>query len=203
MRYKFIQHDSPRINSITLCNALISTAIYTVGIQPKQQDNNSQLIASTVAGHFRGAKYSCTWFLWLEVWPQIFYPRMKQPCLPLPAVQAAITKILPTKCLNIAEPRIFCPQKITRYTVYTCRHGCTRCQECTPDGACRSNHVPWLWLCTDLSYAAQLRVFLLWCMLESFWRTLILVGSCSTILPSTRLLWELRTFLKLQLARYM
>ncbi len=35
----------------------------------------------------------------------------------LPAAQAATTKILPTKCLNIAEPRIFCPPKITRYTV--------------------------------------------------------------------------------------
>ncbi len=42
---------------------------------------------------------------------------MKRPCLPLPAVQAATTKILSTKCLNIAEPRIFCPPKIpvTRY----------------------------------------------------------------------------------------
>ena len=30
--------------------------------------------------------------------PRIFYPRMKRPCLPLPAVQAATTK-----CLNIAE----------------------------------------------------------------------------------------------------
>ncbi len=28
------------------------------------------------------------------------------------------TKILSPKCLNIAEPRIFCPPKITRYTVY-------------------------------------------------------------------------------------
>ncbi len=44
---------------------------------------------------------------------------MKRPCLPLPAVQAATTKILPTKCLNIADPRIFCPPKITRYTVYS------------------------------------------------------------------------------------
>ncbi len=34
----------------------------------------------------------------------------------LPTVQAATTKILPTKCLNIAEPRIFCLPKITRYT---------------------------------------------------------------------------------------
>ncbi len=32
-------------------------------------------------------------------------------------MQAATTKILPTKCLNIAQPRIFCPPKITRYTV--------------------------------------------------------------------------------------
>ncbi len=32
-------------------------------------------------------------------------------------VQAPTTKILPTKCLNIVEPRIFCPPKITRYTV--------------------------------------------------------------------------------------
>ncbi len=37
---------------------------------------------------------------------------MKRPCLPLRAVQAPTTKILPTKCLNIAEPRIFCPPKI-------------------------------------------------------------------------------------------
>ncbi len=44
---------------------------------------------------------------------------MKRSCLPLPAVQVATTKILPTKCLNIAEPRIFCPPKITRYTVVT------------------------------------------------------------------------------------
>ncbi len=65
-----------------------------------------------IACNFRGAKFS-----WLEVWPRIFYPRMKRSCLPLPAVQAATTKILPTKCLNIAEPRIFCPPKITRYTV--------------------------------------------------------------------------------------
>ncbi len=48
---------------------------------------------------------------------------MKRPCLPCDLVylylqvQAATTKILPTKCLNIAEPRIFCPLKITRYTV--------------------------------------------------------------------------------------
>ena len=43
---------------------------------------------------------------------------MKRPCLPLPAVQAPTTKILPTKCLNTAEPQIFCPPKITRYAVY-------------------------------------------------------------------------------------
>ena len=42
---------------------------------------------------------------------------MKRPCLPLPALQAPTTNILPTKCLNVAEPRIFCPPKITRYTV--------------------------------------------------------------------------------------
>ncbi len=44
---------------------------------------------------------------------------MKRPCLPLPAVQAptTTTKILPTKCLNIAEPQIFCPPKTTRYTL--------------------------------------------------------------------------------------
>ena len=73
-----------------------------------------QLLLHTVyavAGNFRGAKFS--WFSWLEVWPRIFYPRMKRPCLPLPTIQAATTKILSTKCLNIAEPRIFCPPKIT------------------------------------------------------------------------------------------
>ncbi len=77
-----------------------------------------QLLLHTVyavAGNFRGAKFS--WFSWLEVWPRIFYPQMKRPCLPLPTIQAATTKILSMKCLNIAEPRIFCPPKITRYTV--------------------------------------------------------------------------------------
>ncbi len=44
-------------------------------------------------------------------------PTNEATLLPLPAVQAATMKILPTKCLNIAEPRIFCPLKITRYTV--------------------------------------------------------------------------------------
>ena len=34
-----------------------------------------------------------------------YYPQMKRLCLPLPAVQAPTTKILPTKGLNnIAEP---------------------------------------------------------------------------------------------------
>ncbi len=48
----------------------------------------------------------------------IFYPRMKRPCLPLPAVQAATTKILYTHEMSqYVEPRIFCPPKITRYTV--------------------------------------------------------------------------------------
>ena len=70
---------------------------------------------SYIVCNFRGAKY--LWFLWRSAWPQIFYPRMKWPCLPLPAVQTATTKILPTKCLNISEPRIFYPPKITRYTV--------------------------------------------------------------------------------------
>ena len=32
-------------------------------------------------------------------------------------VQAPTTKILPTKCLNIADPRIFCPQK--NYLLYS------------------------------------------------------------------------------------
>ena len=36
----------------------------------------------------------------------------------LPVVQTLTTKILPTKCLKIAEPQIFCPPKITRYTVF-------------------------------------------------------------------------------------
>ncbi len=44
-----------------------------------------------IAGDFRGAKYS--WFSWLNTGPRIFYPRMKRPNLPLPAVQAATTKI--------------------------------------------------------------------------------------------------------------
>ena len=40
---------------------------------------------------------------------------MKQPCLPLPAMQAATTKS--TKWLNIAQPRMFYPPKITGCTV--------------------------------------------------------------------------------------
>ena len=59
---------------------------------------NNNKLGYRIAGNFRGVKYS--WFSWLEVWPRIFYPRMKRPCLPLPAVQAATTKILPTKSLN-------------------------------------------------------------------------------------------------------
>ncbi len=43
--------------------------------------------------NFRGAKYS--WFSWLKVWPRMF--TMKRPCLPLPAVKAATTNILPPK----------------------------------------------------------------------------------------------------------
>ncbi len=34
----------------------------------------------------------------------------------LPTFTSSTTKILPTKCLNITEPRIFCPPKITRYS---------------------------------------------------------------------------------------
>ncbi len=46
---------------------------------------------------------------------------MKRPCLPLlAAVQAPTTKILPTKCLNIAEPRIFCPRKLPAITYAEC-----------------------------------------------------------------------------------
>ncbi len=83
---------------------------------------------------------------------------MKRPCLPLPAVQAATTKILSTKWLNTALPWIFCPPKITRYTVlytYTIQlshyhtifiHWGTKwindihtdCVTCTHD------HIPWI-----------------------------------------------------------
>ena len=71
-----------------------------------------------IAGNFRGAKYS--WFSFEGLTTNILPTNEAtlQPCLPLPAVQAPTTKIFPTKCLNIAEPRIFCPPKITRYTVY-------------------------------------------------------------------------------------
>ncbi len=66
---------------------------------------------------------------------------MKRHCLPLPTIQAATTKILPTKCLNIAEPRIFCPPKITRYTV-VCETSSAVIQimTCT-DHACTVIHV--------------------------------------------------------------
>ena len=80
----------------------------------------------------------CMWVTWIIInsmymyciavsWGKIFvvfvveglttniYPRMKRPCLPLFAVQAATKKILPTKRLNIAKPQIFCPPKMTRY----------------------------------------------------------------------------------------
>ena len=61
---------------------------------------------------FSGTKYS--WFSWLA----------KRPCLPLPAVQAANTKILSTKWLNIAQLQMFCPPKITGYTVYVVMLAC-------------------------------------------------------------------------------
>ncbi len=51
-----------------------------------------------IEGNFREVKYS--WFSRLQVWPRIFYLQMKRPCLTLPAVQAATTKILSTKWFN-------------------------------------------------------------------------------------------------------
>ena len=63
-----------------------------------------------VAGNFRGAKYS--WFSWLNTGPQIFYPRMKRPCLPLPAVQAATTNIKTTKWLILLNHEYFDPRKL-------------------------------------------------------------------------------------------
>ena len=50
------------------------------------QEVNLGITVYRIVGNFRGAKYS--WFLWLELRPRIFYPRMKRPCLPLLAVQA-------------------------------------------------------------------------------------------------------------------
>ncbi len=51
-----------------------------------------------IAGHFRGAKY--LWFPWLITGPRIFYLRLKRPYLPLPAVQAATTKIITHELTN-------------------------------------------------------------------------------------------------------
>ena len=51
-----------------------------------------------IEGNFRGANI-CGFYL--NVWPRIFYPQMKPPCLPLPAVQAPTTKILPTNILSL------------------------------------------------------------------------------------------------------
>ena len=49
-------------------------------------------------------------------------------------LRAPTTKILPTKGLNIAEPRIFCPPKITHYTVImprcVCVCVCVRVRAC-------------------------------------------------------------------------
>ncbi len=45
------------------------------------------------------------------------YPRMKRPCLPLPAVQAATTKNIIHKVTKYCQPRMFCPPKITSYTI--------------------------------------------------------------------------------------
>ncbi len=69
-----------------------------------------------IACNFRGAKYSCMVFVVGGLTTNIL-PTNEATLPTLPAVQAPTTKILPTKCLNIAEPRIFCPPKITRYTV--------------------------------------------------------------------------------------
>ena len=62
------------------------------------------------AGNFRGAKYLC--FSWLNTGPRIFYCGVTYLYL---LMQAATTN-----WLDIAEPRIFWPPKITRYTVSTC-----------------------------------------------------------------------------------
>ncbi len=71
-----------------------------------------------IACNFRGAKYSCMVFVVGGLTTNILPTNEATLLIPLPAVQAATTKILPTKCLNIAEPRIFCPPKITRYMVF-------------------------------------------------------------------------------------
>ncbi len=103
-------------NVLNTSLSTIATAKKTKRVHKTHSIGEKVYSSYRIACNFRGAKYS--WFSWLEVWPRIFYPRMKRPCLPLPAVQAPTTKILPTKCINIAEPRIFCPPKIAHYKVY-------------------------------------------------------------------------------------
>ena len=69
-----------------------------------------------IACNFRGEKYS--WFSWLGSDHEYFTYEWSDFVYLYLQVQAPTTKILPTKCLNIAEPRIFCPPKITRWHLF-------------------------------------------------------------------------------------
>ncbi len=65
-----------------------------------------------IEGNFRGTKYS--WFSWLKVWPRIFYHKWSD--LAYLYQQCKLSNhenITYEKCLNIAEPRIFCLPKNT------------------------------------------------------------------------------------------
>ncbi len=68
-------------------------------------------------GNFREAKYCCLWFSWLNTGPRIFYPRMKRPYLPLPAVQT-------TNWLILLNHEYFDPQKLPaiRYAIHNYAH---------------------------------------------------------------------------------
>ena len=82
----------PRLNSQYKIIGIYTQAISNIimhrsCIYQEWKGRNSTLVSMPktmhgiyrIAGNFRGAKY--LWFLWLEVWPRIFYPRMKRPCL--------------------------------------------------------------------------------------------------------------------------
>ncbi len=65
-----------------------------------------------IAGNFRGTKIS--WFSWLNPWARIFYPRIAYIL-----DRCGFISKQPRKYFHEhnAQPRNFCPPKITRYTV--------------------------------------------------------------------------------------
>ena len=63
-----------------------------------------------------------SWANIFKHWTTNIYPRMKQPCLPLPACKQPTMKILSTKWLNIIQPQMFPPPPKKNYPLMVYAH---------------------------------------------------------------------------------